>query len=308
MNTAVCTLFEGHYHYGLGALINSLYYHGFRGVIWVGYRGALPPWAKNLKRCQEYQEFTVAKECVIHFILLTTLAHFTNYKPDFFLQLWEHYCPDAEALFYFDPDIVIKCHWSFFEEWIMFGVALCEDTDSPVPGSHPLRMAWRRFYEPHGFSFISSVDTYVNGGFVGLTRTNKQFLHEWKRIRDLMAPAIGGLQNTRIKDRSFMFYNTEQDGMNIAWQCSKCPSSLMGKEAMDFIPGGITMSHAIGPIKPWKKNMISQALGGKAPRLADKCYWQNTQTPIQIYSQPWLFWKKIELRCGAAIGRFIRRN
>jgi hypothetical protein len=108
-----------------------------------------------------------------------------------------------------------------------------------------LRAAW--------FSFISSVDTYVNGGFVGLTRTNKQFLHEWKRIMDLMAPAIGGLQNTRIKDRSFMFYNTEQDGMNIAWQCSKCPSSLMGKEAMDFIPGGITMSHAIGPIKPWKR-------------------------------------------------------
>lgn len=308
MKTAICTLFEGNYHYGVGALINSLYYYGFRGVVWVGYRGNLPPWAKNLKICQEYQEFTVTEDCVIRFIQLNTPVHFATYKPDFMLQLWEHYCPDAEALFYFDPDIVIKCRWSFFEDWVTFGVAVCEDVESPVPNSHPLRMAWRRFYEPHSYSFDPSISIYVNSGFIGLTKINNQFLHEWKQTKDLMEPVVEGFQNLKFKDRTFMFFNTDQDALNIAMQCSKYPFSTTGKEGMGFVPGGLNaMFHATGAAKPWKKNMTFHALAYKPPSLADKSYWQHTQSPIPLYFRHKLFWKKIDILCGTAIGRLVGR-
>jgi len=306
MKTAICTLFEGDYHYGLGALVNSLYFHGFRGDIWAGYRGNLPPWVTHLEKNQGDLEFIVTENCKIHFIPLATEHHLTNYKPDFMLQLWEQYCSDCDALFYFDPDIVVKCGWAYYEEWVTNGVALCEDVNSPLTNSHPLLMAWRRFYEPYGFSFDSSTDIYVNGGFIGLTQETKEFLQTWHQIQEFMSPEIGGLANANVKDRTFLFYKTDQDALNIALRTSKVPTSLMGKEGMDFIHGGFTMSHAIGGPKPWQKQIMRHVLfNGKAPRLADKKYWQHTQNPIQLYSKQQLFWKKLDLLCGAAMSRLV---
>ncbi len=308
MNTAVCTLFEGNYHYGVGALVNSLYRHGFRGTIWAGYRGKLPPWATPLETSQDYQEFVVAEGCRIRFIPLRTQHHFTNYKPDFMLQLWEDYCPNSEALFYFDPDIVIKCRWSYYEEWVNYGIALCEDVNSPIPNNHPLNMAWQSFYEPYGFTFDSSINIYVNGGFIGLTQQRSEFLQNWQKIQELMSSAIGDLKNANFKDRTFMFCKTDQDALNITLRASKLPTSLIGKEGMDFIYGGFTMSHAVGAPKPWQKQVISQVLlKGKSPSIADKLYWQHAQIPIQLYSQQQLFWKKLDLLGGTAMSRLLCR-
>ncbi|BAY60607.1 hypothetical protein NIES22_06660 [Calothrix brevissima NIES-22] len=322
MLTAICTLFEGNYHYGVGALTNSLYHHGFRGIIWVGYRGELPPWAQPINKYENYQEYIVADGCAIRFIKLETDYHLTNYKPNFMLSLWQEFCPDAEALFYFDPDIVIKCRWSYFEEWVSYGVALCEDINSPIPHSHPLRMAWRRFYEPHGFNFNLNTDTYVNGGFIGLTKREQDFLDNWLKIQEIMAPKIRGLQNANPGlqkanqsrninstfeevGRHFLFDKTDQDALNIALISTSCPVSLIGKEGMDIIPGGFTMSHALGSIKPWRKQMFLSSLQGKRLTLADKQYWGYTQSPIKLYSNNDFFWKKLDLMCAKIIGRFF---
>ena len=321
MKSAICTLFEGDYHYGVGALTNSLYHYGFRGVVWAGYRGEMPPWAKSIKQCEKYQEFIVAEDCVIRFIKLDTNYHLTNYKPDFMLSLWKDFCPDTQALFYFDPDIVVKCNWDSFEEWLSYGIALCEDLTSPVHHTHPLRMGWRKFYEPLGLKFAFQTNVYVNGGFIGLTKDTLSFLKEWIEIQNFMSPAIGGLEKSNIGNqaernlvlprieavgRNFMFSHTDQDALNIALMCCQHPVSLRGKEAMDIIPGGYTMSHAIAGIKPWRKKMLLFVIkNGFRLRLTDKLYWKFTQTPIKLYSTFNFFIKKIDVLLASILGRYI---
>jgi len=309
MITSVCTLFEGDYHYGVGALVNSLYHHGFQGVIWAGYRGVLPPWAKPLRSCQNYQEYIVAENCVIRFIQLDVPIHFANYKPDFMLDLWENYCPEIEALFYFDPDIVIKCRWSFYEEWIEGGIALCQEiVNAYMPSNHPIRKVWENFAKHKGYSCHRQLNQYFNSGFIGLYKNYRSALFLWQNL-------LKGVEGLGIElsifmptDRSQPFLGTDQDTLNLMAMITPHPLSTIGPEGMDFLPGGFTMSHAVGKPKPWQKHMIYEALSGKAPTSADKGYWQHTQSPIQLYSKQKFFWQQVDLRCGSAIGRFIGRN
>jgi hypothetical protein len=108
----------------------------------------------------------------------------------------------------------------------------------------------------------------------------------------------------------YPYFQTDQCVLNLALMLSSEPLSTVSRMGMDF--GGVSvdiMSHASGSqIKPWRKQLIFKALEGSPPTLTDKAYWQNTQTPIQLYS-PWQYYqKKIALRCAAGIGRFIRRS
>src|SRR6187402_3459082 len=132
MTSSICTLYEGHYHHGVAALSNSLYNSGFRGSVYIGYRGKLPGWSKEAKEnpllnWEGGKSLTVAEGLDLHFLPVMTKYHLTNYKPDFMLQLWEGPAKDVEGMFYFDPDIVIKCKFSFFEKWIKYGVALVHE-------------------------------------------------------------------------------------------------------------------------------------------------------------------------------------
>jgi hypothetical protein len=68
--TIICTLFDGDYHYGLGALVNSLYAHGYRGAIWAGHRGELPPWARPARTEDGNAVFEPETGCKICFVPL----------------------------------------------------------------------------------------------------------------------------------------------------------------------------------------------------------------------------------------------
>ena len=311
MSSAICTLFEGNYHYGLGALVNSLYAQGYRGTIYAGYRGALPPWVADAKKSSDWVEFSPATGLVLRFIPLTTTIHLTNYKPDFMLSLWEHHCPQAESLFYFDPDITVFCRWSFFEEWVHAGVALCADINPDMPANHPIRHAWKKFYSPHGIMFRQTPDIYFNGGFVGLRRDQIPFLHCWQRLQELMAPEIGGLKSVNVRDRTFLFNKTDQDALNIAAMANESPVSPMGQDAMDiqFGGGGYVMSHALGAQKPWnKKFMQNLFFRGNSPSRADRLFFRHVETPIRLYPTATLTGKRFLLLGAGFLARFMSRT
>lgn len=308
MNSACCTLFEGDYHYGVGALVNSLYAQGYRGIMWAGYRGALPPWAAPLRRAQGYCEYAVAEGCVVRFVRVDTDRHLTIYKPQFMLHLWDSHCPEVDALFYLDPDVVIKCRWSFFEEWVTYGVALCEDLNSPMPSSHPIRHVWRRLCARHGWDLDREIDMYVSGGFIGLRRSDSGLLSFWNNIIRSIEEEKGGLTTLTLERRPSAFFNTDQDALNMALMSRDVVPSLVGKDGMDFIPGGYIMSHAAGGEKPWRKRFLRSALQGVPPTRADRGFWTYAESPIRLYPPRVASMKRSDLKLGAAVARVIRRS
>jgi len=309
MKSAICTLFEGDYHFGLGALCNSLYQRGYRGVVYAGYRGPMPPWATGAAQHNGYSEFTVAPGFLVRFLPVTTDIHLTHYKSDFMLSVWRDHCTYADNLFYFDPDITVICQWSFFDEWVEGGVAVCADINADMPPSHPLRRAWLRYFGQYGFECTREQSMYFNAGFIGVASRNAGFLNTWQRLQELMKPAVGELRDVGLLDRTFLFHVPDQDALNVATMtCAEAVSSV-GREGMDFQwgGGGYIMSHAAGVPKPWRKKMLWRTLTkATQPSRADKAFLRHADSPIKLYIPFHLGLKKLDLLAGSAIGRYIR--
>jgi hypothetical protein len=312
MQTAICTLFEGDYHYGVGVLVNSLYRQGFKGIIWAGYRTLrLPNWATPLVQVQDYHEFKAAEDCMIRFIAVDPPMHLSNYKPQFMSDLLER-CPELEALFYFDPDIVNKRRWDFYEWWVSQGVALCGDHWYDVPANDPMRLAWKKFAEDHGFTCQRQLEQFFNGGFIGVPRTAQPLLILWEKFIGLAAE-FGHLDPYDTASceahESYPYLCHDQTVLNLALMLTLVPISTVAPDGMDLTFSGSIMSHAIGPqIKPWRKKLLRSALTGVPPSKTDKLFWQHTQNPIQVYPPATRRWKRLVLLISAAIGRFIRRS
>jgi len=319
MNSAVCTLFEGSYHFGLAALVNSLHRAGFRGEVFAGYRGAMPPWAGAAEPVSLYgwpdaRSLKVTEGLVLVFLPLDTDYHLTNYKADFMLALFDGPVRDADALFYLDPDICVVHPWRYFDEWVSCGVALCEDVNSPLPENHPRRVGWRRYYAQHGLSLSFRTPQHVNGGFVGVHRNDRAFLLSWKQTMDLMAAEIGSLSlaltaNAAYRSTGFAdcFDRTDQDALNAAVEATAQPVSVIGQEAMAFKAGSALLPHAIGGPKPWQANYLRAALAGVPPSSAHKAYWAHVDGPISPYTERALSQKHLALKLASAIGRVVSK-
>ena len=320
--SAVCTLFEGHYHYGVAALVNSLYGHGYRGAIYAGYRGALPFWATGAFENGYLlgsggKSLQLTNDLVLHFIPVNTPHHLTNIKPDFMMKVWGGPGRYASRMFYFDPDIVICGPWDFFSQWVEYGLALCEDVNSPLSKNHPRRAAWREYFRKRGVLLSFKSDTYANGGYIGLSKTNEEFLSLWKTIQELMAPAIGGLCRSSLPGEAlapaargpfFHFGKTDQDALNATVEAWEGEISFIGQEGMSIKSGAALMPHALGQPKPWKWGPLVQALSGRPPRVVDKEYWKYANGVVAPYAS-WVIKRMFfSIKLASLIGRFYRRR
>jgi hypothetical protein len=320
MKIAVCTLFEHDYHFGAAVLVNSLCHAGFAGTVYAGFRGPLPPWAEKQARplTDGAWEMEVSPQVRLRFLQLETTAHFTNYKPDFLLQVEKLASATSEAGVYCDPDIVINTPWRYVEEWLSCGVALGEDVNSPLSENHPRRIGWRRFFKPAGFDLKFRFTSYVNGGWVGLKWTDRKFLETWRDLLARILEELGGrdivgIDGGRRLQKSYGFADcfncTDQDALNAALEaCPEIPASILGPQAMGFYAGLAILPHALGPSKPWRRNYLRDALTGVHLRSIDKVFWQHAEAPISAFTPDLARYKRMELAIAGALGRVIRKS
>jgi hypothetical protein len=312
MNVALCTLFEGSYHIGAAALANSLYASGFRGTLWAGWRGPLPPWASAARvepDRADVQRLNVAEGFDLAFVSLESAPHFAYYKPEFLERLLNEFAPDAEAVLYLDPDIIVKCPWEIFPDWLTGGVALVEDINPTLPSRHPMRLAWQRVLATRGIAPRRALERYYNSGFVGLPRACAPLLAEWRRMMTLIREVLGA-QHHHIKfgSATSLFHTPDQDALNIALMLSDTPINAAGPEAMDFTVGGHYLSHAVGAPKPWQTLFVRQALRGFPPSMPAKAFFQHVEKPIRVFPDGEVKRHRRSLAIGALIGRFYRRT
>jgi hypothetical protein len=304
---AICTLFEGDYHFGLAALINSLARAGYAGTVWAGYRGPLPPWIDQLKRLEARGEYGVNDRIRLVLLPLELDLHFANYKPQFMLDLLADRARDCEYIWYFDPDIFLLCNWSFFAGWSRHGVALCQEVIlGTLPEDAPFRHAWMEIVADMGLGKPRALNRYFNSGMVGVAAADAGFLHLWKRVLDRVGAMGYDLKAFMPGNRELDFYTIDQDALNIAAMYSEHPLSTMGPEAMGFVPGGFTMYHVQGR-KPWRISPLREALAGRPPSNAVKYFFTQVSSPIRAYSALHLRAKKLGFAIAAFIGRSYRR-
>jgi len=303
----VCTLYEGDYHFGVAALINSIVKAGYEGLFWIGYRGDLPPWLTQLP-LQKDGLYRLGK-ARLGFELLETTTHFTQFKPEFMDSIFERGIA-RKNLWYFDPDITVRCSWSFYERWVGFGVGLCQEmTMGFMPSNHPIRYEWIDLCRKQDWGDpVHQLDCYYNGGFVGLQIECRKFLDAWKAVLRLARTAGIAHDSLQHGTREDAFFSTDQDALNVAAMYAQVPLSTIGQEGMGWINGGFTMFHTVELKKPWRRKFLRDALAGSPPWKGDRHFLECAAGPIQPYTAWQMRGMRIASRCASLVGRFYSRR
>jgi hypothetical protein len=306
----VCTLFEGDYHLGVAVLINSIVRGGYRGLFWVGYRGELPPWLDQLAQLDPREGgLWQVGEALLGFEKLDESCHFTHFKPDFMTSILDRGIA-TNSIWYFDPDITVRCPWEFYERWVKHGVCLCQEiTMGTMPSNHPIRLEWAELALKAGWGEPTHPqERYYNGGFVGLSREHKDFLKLWTAANRLASSAGVDHGQFQTGSRANTFQYADQDALNITTMYTAEPLSTVGPEGMGFVDGGFTMYHTVGRLKPWRKNFLRSALAGIPPWNGDKHFLECAEGPIQAFSAGRLKRLRRSARWATLAGRFFSRS
>lgn len=307
--TGICTLFEGDYHLGLAALVNSLVRAGYAGNIWAGYRGALPPWLGQLERIDaERHAYRVSADVQLIFVPLETSSHFTHFKPRFMLELLAGPARDRDYLWFFDPDICLRTSWPFFLKWQTCGIALCEEINNyHLSARDPLRCQWMEIGREMGLGEPRPLTGYFNAGMIGISRAYENLFDLWDRIIARAGQMGCDLRGFMPGTREMPFHAIDQDALNMALMYVEHPLSTMGPEGMGLVPGELGVYHTTGP-KPWRGSILLRALAGVPPSNAFRFFYTQVASPIRAYS-PWrIRARRLECSLAGFLGRFYRKR
>lgn len=310
MKITLCTLFEGHYHYGVAALVNSLAASGYEGTIWVGHRGRLPPWIVDHPDFDaDSGRLRVTPRLTLSAISLDPPVSLNYYKPTLMREIFSTHEPTCDAVVYLDPDLVVKCAWREIESWFEDdGVVLVEDINGSLPSDHPKRLLWQLFFATHGEAQHRGLERYYNAGFVGARRSHLHCIQAWERICEFIVAEIGiDLRQRKSGKPSDLFHSTDEDALNFALTLSDVRLNACGPEAMDFAPGGHHLSHAVGVSKPWQGRHLRLALRGQPPTVASSWYYRFAAGPLSPFSTLRLARRRLSMSLAIALGRLYRR-
>jgi hypothetical protein len=304
MNPVLFTIYEGDYHYGVAAIINSAIKGGFDGMFCIFHRGPLPPWTRTLKQLDE-NSFEVAERRV-DFRHIQIESYLGYEKPRAALDVFSLY-PECDTVLYADPDIVFLAQWKFFRDWLSQGVAFCLDANFPyLPAEHPWRKTWGILLEAATGKKPHSESVYPNGGFFGVRRQDKAFLEDWFAITEQYRKQMGELTHFRLGQRHLAVVG-DQDLMASALMGWTGEKSILGPEGMGFTGHHFILSHDINQPKAWRRRFFLEALkGNQVPRAADM-FLEASRGPIQAWSKAALTTKRYWVLVAKTLTRVWQR-
>ena len=301
----VCTIFEGHYHFGGAALVNSLLAHGYTGKVWIGTRGALPPWVGSLQESGPNRYVVAGVE--LCFVQLDVQRTMSAEKPRLMLQILRELEPESNGVVYFDADIVLNVPWTIISDWVGRGVALCEDNCfGYMAGNHLLRAQWTDFANS---TFPANpvrreLNRSYNAGFVGVARQHASFLDTWHEATSRLPVPDAGV-SLKMGTRWSGFSSMEQDTLNVTAMVSAEPLVTLGPEGMGFAPGLNAMLHAVDTPKPWRKWYVWHLLyKGVGVGPADRAYWEHASGPLATWPTALAWLHRLDMFCAIALSRF----
>lgn len=304
----VVTLYEGHYQYGVAALLNSLHAAGFEGLFCVGYKGSLPNWLDQLKHI-ESNTYQFTEKIDVRFDAFEIDMHFGYYKPYYLKQMAETY-PGGSGWFYFDPDIIVIGKWEFYESWIQSGVALCQDSNySILYWNHPWRNQWRNDFDIYNKGIDKTLNYYINSGFIGVSEKDFEIINRWIGINEIYK-SLGYPVLYFNQSDALNAYKGDQDVLNAAITLSPdLRLAIIGKEGMAFEHPYAIMAHAVDGkgVKPWKRKYIKNALKGNKASITDELYLQYCINPIRLYHENEMKKRRISLLFSKIINRLWKK-
>jgi hypothetical protein len=305
----VCTLAEGHYFYGVAALVNSLVQAGFKGAVVIGFRGERPDWLETFAHDLELDSYAVTPSVQLRLVEVAGPWHLANCKPGFIKDVLFKQYPEADLVYFFDTDIVIKHSWSSFAKWVRNGVVLVLDpADTYMSPHHVYRRGWQDLASRQNRA-CREFTGYVNSGCVGICRAYADFASIWCGLMEELERDGADMRKMKNATGKLEFSRMDQDILNAAVMASDAPIGLLGPEAMGMFPWvGDVMPHAMWGRKPWQRNYIFDAVRGFPPGRVHRAYWEFMDGPIRPFSEIALFRKRVQLVAGHLIGFLHSRS